>query len=284
MSQLGNEVRAKGTLAAALEVVTIDDTFGATAVSCQITGTFTGLTVTFQGSNDGTNWVSLLATPVAGGASGSTASAVGIYLIYCPGVNSVRALCSAIATGSAAVVLHGSFSAAAVAFGVSGGVTLSRAATSISVDAQVQAALYATGDLVGEKLTFANAVPVSGGSCYVRGATIRDQAFNPPGNSAYDLVIFNSDPTGTTFTDNAPLDIADADMAKILTVIRFGGVGGVDHFPFVDNVINVAATDQLGDLLIASGSTSLFGAVVARAAPTYAAITDVFVALLLEQN
>lgn len=285
-SRIEHEVKAKGTLAAADDAVTIDDTFGAPIISCQVTGTFTGLTVAFEGTLDGTNWVALLGTPVAGGTTATTATATGVYLIYCPGVGKVRSRCSAISSGSASVTLCGGVDAAAVGYGPSGGTTISRKVTSIAVDAQVQAAVaYANGDLVGEKLTFANAVPASGGSCYLRGVIIRDQAANSAGaNSTYDLVLFNSDPSGTTFTDNSPLDIADADIGKILTVVRLSGGAGLDYFPFVDNVLNVAASDQLGDLLIASGGTSLFGGIITRGTPTYAAITDVFVTLLLEQN
>lgn len=51
------------------------------ALSVQITSVGGGATFTFQGSNDGTTWVSLLAYPLAGGAPVSTSTAVGQWYV-----------------------------------------------------------------------------------------------------------------------------------------------------------------------------------------------------------
>lgn len=63
---------------------------GKSTVAFQVTGTFTA-TVTFQGTIDGTNWVSLQAVPVVGGAVVSTAAAAGIWVASCAGLAQVRA-------------------------------------------------------------------------------------------------------------------------------------------------------------------------------------------------
>jgi hypothetical protein len=95
------------------------------------------------------------------------------------------------------------------------------------------------------------------------------------------VIIFNSDPTGTTFTENSPLDVADADMTKIVAVIRLDGVAGTTLFTNVDNNTLFKAVEVP---YVASGTTSLFAALIARGGPTFAATTDVVVKLQMEQN
>jgi hypothetical protein len=153
--------------------------------------------------------------------------------------------------------------------------------TAVKLALTVQAAAYAANDLVGGKLTFTSAVRVSGGSGIIRGIVIGDQAANSAANSVYDLIFFDSDPSGTTFTENAALDVADADLNKIIAVERFDGVAGSTLFTNADNQVVYLPTEIP---IQTSGSTSLFGALIARGAPTYAATTDVFVTLLIEQN
>jgi hypothetical protein len=145
----------------------------------------------------------------------------------------------------------------------------------------VQAAAYGAADLVGGKLTFASVARVSGGAALLRGVVIGDQASNSAANSVYDLILFDSDPTGTTFTENSPLDVADADLNKIIGVVRFDGVAGTTLFANADNAVLFKVVELPLQL---SGSTSLFGALIARGTPTYAATTDVFITLLLEQQ
>lgn len=61
------------------------DTTGYNSVALQLAGTFTG-TVTFQASNDGSVWTSVMAWPTAGGtAPVTTATAVGQWLIPAAG-------------------------------------------------------------------------------------------------------------------------------------------------------------------------------------------------------
>jgi len=162
--------------------------------------------------------------------------------------------------------------------GGSGGVIVA-----IKTAAVVQAAAYSQNDLVGGKLTFTNAMRTSGGSGILRGFVMGDQAAN--GSSVtYDLILFDADPTGTTFTENGPLDIADADLNKIIGVLRLNGTGSVgDYIAMVDNAVLVGRVEQP---LKASGSANLYGALIVRSAtvPTYAATSDVFLTLLIEQN
>jgi hypothetical protein len=153
-------------------------------------------------------------------------------------------------------------------------------ATAITNSAAVQAAAYAAADLAGGKRTWANAVRISGGSARIKGILIGDQAANSAANSVYDLILFNSDPSGTTFTENSPLDVADADLSKTIAVIRIDGVAGVTLFTNADNQV---LFKQVDIPITLSATTTLYGALIVRGGPTYAATTDVFVTLQLEQ-
>lgn len=136
---------------------------------------------------------------------------------------------------------------------------------SISVDTNA----YSTGDLIGGKLTFTNALKKRPG--FVTSVCIPDKAAQA---SDMDLVLFNEDPTATTFTDNAAFDIADSDLAKVMAVI---GLGSSARFAFADNGVKF-----LGSLAIpveAKASTgayesTFYGALVSRGTPTFAASTD----------
>lgn len=72
---------------------------GWSAVSLQVSGTFVG-TITFEGTLDNTNWVSLQGANVADGAVGTTATAAGIYVIPCVGLSQFRARVSAWTSGT----------------------------------------------------------------------------------------------------------------------------------------------------------------------------------------
>jgi len=85
------------------------DVGGLALVAVQVTGTFSA-TITFEGTIDGTNWVSLLARDVASGAAATTATAAGIYQVPCSGLSQIRARISAYTSGSVTAVGRGVFS------------------------------------------------------------------------------------------------------------------------------------------------------------------------------
>lgn len=102
MGEMGNTntyLRAIGSLDAAQEAVTIDNLRGAGSVSVQLTGTFTA-TVTFEVSNDGTNWVEVKLTTPGGAAAATTATTTGIYCGPIGGHFKFRARCSAYTSGT----------------------------------------------------------------------------------------------------------------------------------------------------------------------------------------
>jgi hypothetical protein len=139
--------------------------------------------------------------------------------------------------------------------------------TVVTVSPTVDTAIYASGDLMGGKLTLASAARVAGGTGMIHSLTIVDQDNE---KAALDIVFFESDPTGTTFTDQAALDVADADMLNVVGVVS---VSASDYVSFVDNA--VATLRNIGLSFKLDSGTSLFAAIVSRGTPTYTAATDV---------
>lgn len=126
--------------------------------------------------------------------------------------------------------------------------------------------IYASGDLIGGLLTFANAARIAAGSGTIQGVVIGDLAKQ---DAAIDIVFFNANPDGTTFTDQAPLDIADADIPKIIGVMK---VLASDYSDFNDNSVATKAPFGL-PFKLASG-TSIYACLVCRGTPTYASASD----------
>lgn len=145
----------------------------------------------------------------------------------------------------------------------------------ISVSPTVDTSIYASGDLIGTKMTFTPAVRQATRSGVITGVIIVDQSAQA---SDIDLVLFSANPSATTFTDQAALDIADGDMAKIIAVIPFVAA---NRFAFADNGVKYA-----GSIMIPIKGTvnTIYGALVSRGTPTFAAATDVTVQLAISQD
>lgn len=150
----------------------------------------------------------------------------------------------------------------------------------VSVTPTVDTAAYGTGELMGTKLTFDNALPLATGCGLLRSVIVKDLAGQ---TGAFDLVLFDSDPTGTTFTDNAAFDVADADLPKILCVINFPAAS---QFAFADSSVKFLGSLQIPvrGISVNSPARTLYGALIARAAQTYATAADVTVTLGLSHT
>jgi hypothetical protein len=132
----------------------------------------------------------------------------------------------------------------------------------------VDTSAYAAGDLVskgGAVLTFDLGAFGKGAGGLIQSARLVDQAKQ---QVPLDLVLFDSNPSNTTFTDNAAFDVADADMDKVIGLVRL-----VDYCALNDNAFALASNLALDFALKGDGST-LYGALVSRGAPTYVAATD----------
>lgn len=128
----------------------------------------------------------------------------------------------------------------------------------------VDGAAYASGDLIGDQspITLA-AARYSGGSGIIYSVTIKDLSKQ---NAALKIVIFDSNPSNTTFTDNAALDINDADIDKIIGWID---VASSDYISFSDN--SVATVKGINLPFVASGSVNLYFCIISNGTPTYVA-------------
>lgn len=144
----------------------------------------------------------------------------------------------------------------------------------VSATPTITAGAYSAGDLVGGKLSFSSAVRSAGGGGMLHTVVITDLGKQ---DAVLDLVLFDSDPSGTTFTDNDPLDVADADLTKIVGVVQV-----LTYTDFNDN--SVACEPAAGIVFKLASGTTLYGALVARTAPTYASTSDLTVRLGILQN
>lgn len=126
-------------------------------------------------------------------------------------------------------------------------------------------ATYTTGLVIGGKQTLANAVRVSGvAGAAGTGGFIQNVALTfstaPTGVSA-DIYYFDSDPTGSTCTDNAAFALVAADYAKVI------GIAHVTDFTG-GNVVAVAQAQNLAMSFDLVSSTTIYACVVARSSLT----------------
>lgn len=141
--------------------------------------------------------------------------------------------------------------------------------------------IYASGDLIGGKLTFTNALRPWVGTGYLTGLRISDKNKQA---ADLELVIFDQDPTGTTFTDNAAFNPVAADIPKIIAVVA---LGSTSRFAY-----SVTGVDYVGNLVIplrALNSSSqpagtLYGALVSRGTPTYTTSSALTIELQIAQD
>lgn len=114
----------------------------------QVTGTFVG-TVTFEGTTDGTNWVSISATQIGAGTILSTATTTGIFRLAVSGITTIRARISAYTSGSI------------TAIGRASNATLSGKVVTLSTSVTGG---YTPGKLISAATTNATSVKTSGGT------------------------------------------------------------------------------------------------------------------------
>jgi hypothetical protein len=133
---------------------------------------------------------------------------------------------------------------------------------------------YAANDCVGGLMTFALAAKSTGRGFVVHSVVITDKGKQ---NAALKLILFDSNPSGSTFTDNAAITIVDADLIKVIGVVDV-----TSYTSFADNSVGVAASAGLACKL-ASG-TSLYGVLFTTGTPTYTATSDLTVRLGLLQD
>lgn len=152
----------------------------------------------------------------------------------------------------------------------------------ICVSPTVDTGAYAAGDLMGAKLTFANAGRYSGNNSTPSGSAtgiVQQVLMTDLGAEGInvELVLWDQNPSATTFTDQAALDIADADLVKVA-----GSVLISSHSSFADNgfsqVSNLGLVYEIPETA-GTASYPLYGALVARGAVTYDSATALMVCI-----
>ena len=153
-------------------------------------------------------------------------------------------------------------------------VSIASTVTVITTTITHQAAAYASGRLIGGKLTFANAVATAGGSGIITDIVLSDKDSQ---NIDVQLVLFESDPTNTTFTENAALDIHDTDLLNVANII---GNSSGNYASFADN--SVARTGGIRYPFKLDSGTTLYGCLVCRGTPTYTTTTSLQLKIYIE--
>lgn len=87
-------------------------------------------------------------------------------------------------------------------------------------------------------------------------------------SGAIDVVFFDSEPTATTFTNNAALDIADADLTKVIGVVN---ITSSDYATFADNAVATVSTLGIPIKSLKSNTLNIWIALVSRDTKTYVA-------------
>lgn len=138
----------------------------------------------------------------------------------------------------------------------------------------VQAAAYADGDLIGGKQTL-TIFRGPNRSSLLRSIVITSEVDLTVN---VDVILFSSDPSGTTFTENGAISIAAADAAKVIGIFTVSS--RVDLGTPV-----VAQLQGLAIPLIGNGTArTIWAAMVVRGAYTPGAVDDVTLRLGVEEN
>jgi hypothetical protein len=150
----------------------------------------------------------------------------------------------------------------------------------VEFDVTVDTAIFAAGDAMHSTvITLANCFQGSVPHARIEGVTIVDQANQ---KSAIDLLFFSANPSNTTVTVNAALDVADADLDDYF--LGHISIAATDYASLADNAYGTKQNISLPVYPSAQGVRSLYCIVVARGTPTYAAATDLRIKLSFKQD
>lgn len=142
---------------------------------------------------------------------------------------------------------------------------------SVSASPTVQAAAYSAGNVLGGKLTFSSIARIADKSLTIQAAMLFSKAAQT--GIPVDLLLFNADPSASTFTDKAALAVAVADYDKLIGVVHLYDWVSLGT-PSLCQALGIALP-----ALPVSGGRDLYGVLVARAAITPASTSDLKVQL-----
>jgi hypothetical protein len=124
---------------------------------------------------------------------------------------------------------------------------------------------YSSGDNIGGKLTLSNAVRIAAGTGLLQSIQVLDRIGQNP---ALEIILFDSDPSASTFTDNAAFAVTSPDALKELGRVSVSssdwvtvGTRGRATLRGVGLVIACASGRDLFAALAVNGSTPTYTAV-----------------------
>lgn len=136
---------------------------------------------------------------------------------------------------------------------------------------------YSSGDIVGSKMTFSTVVQFAGLGGYIHSLTILDKGAE---SQPMDLILFNEDPSASTFTDNAASAIHASDMAKVIGTIPVTA----EDYVIVNSSLHIATVRGVGLAFdCAATLQTIYGVLRTTGTPTYAA-GDIVVKLGIVQG
>jgi len=138
----------------------------------------------------------------------------------------------------------------------------------IKLNPVVTAGLYAANDIIGGKLTLANAARIAGGLTRLENILITDRANQ---KAAGFILIFDADPTAATLTNDGPLTLSTDDFKVVARI----DVSAASYLSVGSTPKAVADIPYAGRLMKAVGSRNLYAVFVTTSTPTYAATTDI---------
>ena len=134
--------------------------------------------------------------------------------------------------------------------------------------------LYATGDNIGGLISLDEAVKHPGHGGSIRSISLIDKLAI---DAAIDVLLFDKNPSNSTFTDNAAAVVADADVVNLVAV-----------FPLTTYVTlagnSVASLNTLDVPFIVFGAQTLFAAMIIRAGATYTTTDALQLRMLIDRT
>lgn len=137
-------------------------------------------------------------------------------------------------------------------------------------------AAYSSGNLVGGKGTLSNSVRPGILSGMISSVTIMDKSTQ---NADMDVIFFNADPSGTTYTDRAAYAPTDADMQKVICRVQVR-----DKDTFSANGQAYAQNVNCPFNLASNSANILYYVFVVRGTPTYTSTTDLTLSVGILQD
>lgn len=139
----------------------------------------------------------------------------------------------------------------------------------------VSTSAYSTGDNVGGKITLASVCRDTMGSGLIQSVIITSKSLQ---TASYDVIFFNADPSGSTFTDNAAQAIVDADLSKIIGVAQCSTVVALS----AESIHQ--ATGLALPFALSGGATTLYACIIVRGTPTLGSTSDIWLATRVLQD